>query len=236
MSKTILLLSLLTISSLPGCIIVLDHDDSDCVSGIIGGDVEKGSGHAVRESRTVEPFHRIVARDAIDVDVRVGEPQSVTVRSDDNFVSWVETSVSNGELTVRWASHPIKKGSVTMVAPRVEIVVPALDRIQLDGMGDVHVVGLSSDTLAMQVGGAGGVRVEGKVGRLDLYSSGIGDAELFGLEVRDADVTVSGSGDVELDVRDRLRASITGTGDVRYHGHPKDVSKSIAGTGNVEED
>lgn len=232
MIKPLLLASLLL---LPACIFVIHddgsisswHDESD------SRDLVKGSGHAVIDTRTVAPFRRIAAHDVIDVDVRVGEPQSVVVRADDNFVSWVETSVSGDVLTVRW-TPPQQKGSSMTIAPRVEVVVPALDALKLDGVGDVSLQGLAGGDLAIEDGGTGSVHAKGRVDRLQLYVAGVGDAHLEDLEARSADVSVTGSGDVHLDVRESLRASVTGMGDVRYKGRPKDVSKSVAGPGSVE--
>lgn len=89
---------------------------------------------------------------------------------------------------------------------------------------------------AIELDGVGSLRGEGRVDQLDVHLGGIGDAELYDLEARQADVWSMGTGDVEILVRDSLHASITGTGDVRYRGRPKDVSKSVAGTGSIKPD
>src|SRR4029078_13353596 len=112
-----------------------------------------------------------------DVRVRMGEPQSITVRADDNFVPWIETSVSGDTLTVRWAP-PKKTGSSMTVSPLVEIVMPALDAMKLAGVGEVRVEGLAGGTLAIDSGGVGGVRASGRVDRLQIYLPGGGAAEI----------------------------------------------------------
>jgi len=220
---------------LPACIFVI-HDDgsmSEYHDWSTSSNMVKGSGVSLSESRVVAPFRRIAVHDAIDVRVRIGEPQSITVRADDNFVPWIETSVSGDTLTVRWAP-PKKTGSSMTISPLVEIVVPALDALKLDGVGEVRVEGLAGGTLAIDTGGAGGVRASGRVDRLQLYLAGVGDADLEGLEARSADVSLTGTGDVHIDVRESLHATVTGVGDVRYRGHPKDVTKSVVGPGSVE--
>jgi hypothetical protein len=235
MLKSIPTLLLFTIPLSSSCVFVVD-DDHGGPYVTTDGRVIEPSGREARDPRNLAAFRRIVAHGTIDVDVRLGAPQSVTVVTDDNLTGWVSTSVSEGVLTIDWDAPRVKSGSMTFHAPRVEIVVASLDSLSLDGMGDVRVDGLNGGALAIEIGGSGSVQARGRVDRLQLYASGFGDANLFDLRASSADVSVTGSGDVEVDVRDQLRASVTGSGTVQYRGHPHDVSKSVAGPGGVEAD
>jgi hypothetical protein len=55
---------------------------------------------------------------------------------------------------------------------------------------------------------------------------------LFGLASLRAEVSIAGSGDVEVSATEALSASIAGSGDVHYRGKPA-VKRSIAGSGDV---
>ena len=48
-----------------------------------------------------------------------------------------------------------------------------------------------------------------------------------------AEVNVAGSGDVRVNARQRLRASLAGSGDVRHTGPARDVSHSSVGSGRL---
>lgn len=216
----------------PACIFVIDADRDD-FDWYDSKDIVHGSGNAATESRSLSPFHRIVSHESIDVDVRIGETQSVTVRADDNLLEWVRTSVDDGTLEIRWRSKH-GKGSSSNTSPRIEIVVRSLDRLELHGSGDARVSGLKGESFALDISGSGDARAEGAVDRLTVDVSGSGDVELFGLEARAVEVTVSGSGDAEVNARESLRVEISGSGDVDYRGDPKSVQRDISGSGDVE--
>jgi len=48
-----------------------------------------------------------------------------------------------------------------------------------------------------------------------------------------ATVVVNGAGKVTLDVRNSLKATVNGAGDVIYDGDPPDVSSSVHGVGSI---
>jgi hypothetical protein len=54
------------------------------------------------------------------------------------------------------------------------------------------------------------------------------------LETNSCEVKITGSGDVEINVKDELNANITGSGNVRYKGNPGKVNSHSAGSGNVK--
>ncbi len=235
MQKNIAILLAFTIPTLSSCISVPGDLDGPYVT--VDGDVIRPSGHVASESRTVAPFGNIAVLDgAFDIRVRIGKPQSITVIADDNLTGWVGTSVTDGLLTIESDAPRVKTGSITFFAPRVEIVVPSLQSLKMHGMSDVRVEGLNGGDLTLEVGGSGSVEARGRVDRLQIYLSNFGDAKLFDLEANSAEVSVTGSGRVFLDAREKLRASVTGIGEVSYRGHPKDVSKSVAGNGSIEAD
>jgi hypothetical protein len=230
MKKALLVLPVLLL--VPACIFVVDadHDDWDWIGS---HEVVHGSGNPASETRALSPFHRIVAHDSIDVDVKIGETQSVAVRADDNLVEWVRTSVDDGTLEIRWRSRH-GKGSSTRSSPRVDIVVRSLDGLEMCGSGDARVSGLKGDSFVIALSGSGDARAEGAVERLTVELSGTGDADLFGLEARAVEVSLSGSGDAEVTARESLRADISGSGDVDYRGDPKSVKREISGSGDLE--
>ncbi len=46
-------------------------------------------------------------------------------------------------------------------------------------------------------------------------------------------VSVGGSGDAAVNASESLKASVTGSGDIHYSGHPKNVAKSKTGSGDI---
>jgi hypothetical protein len=62
---------------------------------------------------------------------------------------------------------------------------------------------------------------------------GTGDLRLANLEARHADVTLSGTGRIEVHATRTLRASLPGTGSISYSGNPARVVESLTGTGAI---
>ena len=56
--------------------------------------------------------------------------------------------------------------------------------------------------------------------------------EGLGLASDEARVSISGSGNAQVQAYQKLKVSIAGSGDVRYAGSPE-VSSSVAGSGSV---
>ena len=68
---------------------------------------------------------------------------------------------------------------------------------------------------------------------VDASISGSGKVLAAELETNRCDVRITGSGDVEINVKDELDANITGSGSVSYRGNPKKVNTHSAGSGKV---
>ena len=48
-----------------------------------------------------------------------------------------------------------------------------------------------------------------------------------------ASATISGSGEVAIDVSRALDAHVSGAGTITYHGDPTELSKDVSGSGRV---
>jgi hypothetical protein len=116
--------------------------------------------------------------------------------------------------------------------PRVDVSVPALDGLALEGSADASLEGLDQPSLELSIAGSGEIRAAGRVERVFVSIAGSGDVGLFELASQEAVVTISGSGEVEVRAERSLRATVSGSGDVVYRGAPA-VTANVSGTGSV---
>jgi hypothetical protein len=194
-----------------------------------GSGTTAGSGVAAVQARRVPAFSGLDLAGVADVAIRVGRPQAVTVRADDNLVGRVTTRVRQGVLTVGERS-----GNMHARTPiRVAVDVPALRVLALSGNGTLRVSGLRARRLGVRLSGAGSIRASGSAGRLDVTLSGAGEALLGRLLARDVHAAVSGMGRIEAHARRRLDATIRGAGSIGYRGRPAHVTTSVTGMGAV---
>jgi hypothetical protein len=205
-----------------------------------------GDGKKVTEARQVTPFTSIRVEGGIDAVVKVGGAQAVAVTIDQNLQPLITTEVSGGTLVISTRNASWEGKGI------VEITVPALRGLAIEGSSDVSIDGGQGD-LALAIHGSGDLRWNGAATKLDASISGSGDMRLSGtaeqaqisvagsgdvkadgLTARGAAISVAGSGDVELTLDGGpLSVSVAGSGDVIWHGKAMVEQASVSGSGQI---
>jgi hypothetical protein len=98
----------------------------------------------------------------------------------------------------------------------------------------VVVSGIDSSSFEAEISGSGSIRTTGRTEKLQARVSGSGNLSMFDLVAKDADMRISGAGKAEINATDSLKARVSGVGDVRYKGSPKNVEKSVSGVGSIK--
>jgi hypothetical protein len=189
-----------------------------------------GSGVAAEDTRELAPFTAVELSGANEVAIGVGGEQRVVVRGDDNLLEAITTEV-RGETLVVDQSRDFD--SVTPM--RVEITVPSLDELRLDGSGTIVLDGHDLGDLVVSLPGSGSIVGVGSVATLDVDLGGSGEIDFAGLVARDGRVALSGTGSVLVNVTGVLEANVSGAGSITYSGDPDRVEREITGAGSVEE-
>ncbi len=195
----------------------------------------EGSGVALTETRDVASFKRIRLEGSTDVQVVVGAAtQSLTITLDDNLMELLQTEVVNGTLVISEKEKFRSKLVELMGAGLIEIEVPALDGLEIVGMGDATVIGIAGALFELDVQGMSDVMLAGKTEDLFITVDGMGDVDASELVSSRAKVSLSGSGDIDVHATESLDATVEGMGDVTYSGDPGDVKTDVDGMGSVE--
>ena len=79
------------------------------------------------------------------------------------------------------------------------------------------------------------IKLSGETTREEINLSGAGSLEAFELESSDCEVSISGIGGAEVDVKDRLVAKISGMGGIQYRGSPNEIRREVSGIGKIKE-
>jgi hypothetical protein len=212
----------------------------------------------VRETRNIQqPFSEVRLMGAFDLELTQSDTVSLVIEAAPEDLLRIRSDVDNGVLTVRrvddgplnffgWFSRH------RAAAARVFLSARAIDRLTLDGAGNIHAGPWTSEALEVRVSGAGDVKLDRlKTARFSCELDGSGDVLVAGaaytqkillsgsgryrasdLKSQVATVTINGSADVELWVEHKLDARISGSGDVRYYGAPA-VTQSVSGSGRL---
>lgn len=198
--------------------------------GCMLGPGVQGSGNVKAEMRELGRFTGIDLEGAADVNVTIGEQQSVLVETDDNILPIIETTLDGDRLVISSKDNFRSSKGV-----KVRITVARLEAARISGSGSITATGVKSGKFEAAVSGSGDLRISGEAESLNAVVTGSGDIDTTKLEAADATVTVTGSGDVKISASKSISASVTGSGDVRYTGKPSQVQKSVTGSGTIKE-
>lgn len=186
----------------------------------------RGNGHIVTENRPVQEFTSVQAEGAFDIEWVPG-PASCTIRTDENLLRHVETSMDGSKLHLEWNGqlHPthgmkVKLSSASMKAAR------------LTGAVRLSATKLSGNGFYLDGTGATRVTADGVVNELMATMSGASKLDAESLQVKIAELSISGAGKAEVSASEVLKVAISGAGKVTYHGNPT-VEKHVSGAGTV---
>lgn len=206
----------------------------------------------VNERVELPAINAISTESMVNVIIKEGSEQSVTVIGTDDLISKVDLDVVDGLLKVDYDQDG---GTVNVTRLEVEVVLPAISKLttnssgnidvqgfgQLDqllvevkGAGNVHINGPVNvaNALNVLVDGSGSVKLEGTTSLLDVAVEGPGSIRAFDLDAKDVVVTVTASGTSEVKAESTLDVRISGSGHVHYKGAPS-ITKEISGSGQL---
>ncbi len=236
------------------------------VNGMVKASVSEANDHDYKDSKergpVVERALKVKSFDELDLGGRVkvvytqGKDTKVTLRGNEKDLAKYETCVKDGELKISLKDKPFR---VNGNSPRLTAIItaPALkgvdvsgacvlempERVNLDCALDIEVSGavdmkaanLEVQSLDLDVSGAAGINLDRLVARqdADIEVSGAGDVK-GNIKARGIEVDLSGAGDVSLTVDcDDLRCDVSGAGDFTVKGKCRTFSKSKSGTASV---
>jgi hypothetical protein len=134
-----------------------------------------------------------------------------------------------GKLNVRRAKMSLSgSGNLHVASSQAE-----QQDIALSGHGNLRLDRMDAQDVDVRISGSANMTAgAGQVKAQRITVSGAGDYDAVGVQSDTTEVCISGSGSVNVQVRHRLEARITGAGSIRYAGDPA-IEKSVSGLGRV---
>jgi hypothetical protein len=205
--------------------------------------------------RHLSGFHAIDVAGSYDVYITQGTTESVKVEAPSEMMEHIKTEVDNGVLRIYNKNDHFHWGDIWGHHPKIRVYVVAkdLNAINVSGSGDasfrdgiraasmkLSVSGsgdmtgrIDAKTLESDISGSGDMKLSGHADNSTVSVVGSGDFTARSLTTMSTTVHVSGSGDAEIYASDKVDASVAGSGDVSYSGHPKSVHKNKSGSGDI---
>lgn len=198
-------------------------------AGVVKNAILAGNGKIETVERSVGKFHGIYLKGAFKVKIVIGaEPVSVKLTGDGNVLEFVRTEVSGGRLDVS-ASR-----SFTVANPvQVEIHVPRVNGLWLEGTVDGKVENLGGDQIVCELTGSSRLALAGRVMMLRAMLDGASHLNAAALSSDRVDITASGAAQALVRPSDRLKVTATGAAKVLYYGKTVTVSSKVGGASTV---
>ena len=222
---------------------------TSCINAQFGKRI-RGNGDVITKTRNVSDYDKISVGGPFDVKLIPGKEGKITIKGESNLLDYIITEVDGDKLRIKW-----EKGLSIRNSKKILITVPFkdLNAVSLAGSGDVfseeviHAeifkssltgsgdikLAVKAQEIISKISGSGNINIEGRANEYSCSITGSGDIRAYELSTKNANVKITGSGTVKIDVSDNLKVRITGSGDVYYKGTPKSQDVKVTGSGNV---
>jgi hypothetical protein len=179
----------------------------------IGNKTIVGSGPVESMEVEVPAFEGVNVTGTCNVDIQIGEPQSVEFYAQSEILDVLDYEVDDGILEIGF-----KRGYSVNTSEdiRAEITIPELNFTGVTGACNYELEGAQQE-------------------ELNIYISGVGNIYAYDMPVNQCLIRVSGTTTCQVHVIDRLDVVISGVGNIWYRGNP-DITTDISGVGNVTPD
>ncbi|CAN7222330.1 head GIN domain-containing protein [Neorhizobium tomejilense] len=117
----------------------------------------------------------------------------------------------------------------------VELSGPSISIWELRGSGDLTLSQINQPKLQVTIEGSGDVTATGTADAVDLRISGSGEAQFGDLTAKSVKVDIRGSGDARLTAQVDADVSISGSGDIELFGRPTMRRSEIRGSGSIQQ-
>lgn len=206
-----------------------------------------------KETRSVGSFDKIVIGGAYNVYITQGDVEEVRLEGSKEAIEKIETESENGTLKIKqkkskgwnWDNSGKLKvyvtfKSLTAIVSSGSSNVEVTSKVKADefslvtsGSSDVK-MSMDVNSVKIVLSGSSDVELSGMAKEQSIVVSGSGDIEALDLESNNVSVKISGSGSVSVHANESLNGVVSGSGDIRYRGTPKQSIK-ISGSGSIEQ-
>lgn len=169
-----------------------------------------GSGEVVSIEKELPVINGITVNGTCNVEIEIGTVQFVEFFAQSEILDVLSYEVKRGILYIGFQPGYSVETSKEISA---HIVLPSVSFLSITGAGSFNLSGAQQDNLDIDISGSGNVKA-------------------LEMEVKECAIQISGAGDCEVNVINKLDVTITGAGNVTYLGSPS-LTTEIIGTGNV---
>jgi hypothetical protein len=209
----------------------------------------KGNGNVITTERTINgSFTEIEISRGLDVHLTQSDSESITVQADENLHDIIITEVKNNVLKI-YADDNIsyaasKKVSLnfknvsqitatsgsdvystnTIVADKLKLTTTSGSDMELE---------INTETLDCKSTSGSDLKLKGKTNALFVKATSGSDVKAGDLQANICNASATSGADITVNTNDKLHATASSGGDIKYYGNPKKVDKNDGASGSI---
>lgn len=222
---------------------------TSCQYTIDLGESVKGSGNVTSEKRNViEDFTNIEVSQGIDLVITQSDTKTIEVEADDNIIEHIETSISNGVLTIK-----MDKNIRTKSSRKVKVSIPFIEALSsssgatitnkgilksasldLDASSGSEIeLELEAEDLISESSSGSEINLKGKALKLEIASSSGSETDASELLTNEVKATSSSGSSIEIHPIISLEAKASSGSNIKYSNLPKNIVKNSSSGGSI---
>ena len=187
-----------------------------------------GNGNEITKTFNVDEFEFIDASNAFEIEVLVGESQSVKVSTDENIMEYVKVFVKGNKLYLGMESGHSYNENV-----KATISVESLKGIDLSGACKIDVKHIDATQFNVDVSGACKGKLSGKVTNLNMDLSGATKLNTVDLIAQNLNIDMSGASKLDVHCENELKVEASGASKINVYGDPKSSKTDFSGASSI---
>lgn len=209
----------------------------------------KGNGNVIKEGRTIsENFNTIEVSRGMDAYLTQGNEVGIMVEADENLHDIIITEVENNTLKI-YADQNISSSK----SQKVYVNFKDIEKIVSTSGSDVYSTNLiqakdlklrttsgsdmeleiEADLVDCESTSGSDLRLSGTTNELFVKATSGSDIKAGELISNTCNARATSGADIAVHTKEKLYASATSGGDIRYYGNPDNVTKKDGASGNI---
>lgn len=209
-----------------------------------------GNGEQAIRSESLDTFHEVFINGNYDVFLEKGAMPKIVIKTDENLTDLITVDSRDGTLVISNLERIKGSDGIKIFITYVDLnrivcggaskifSASSIDEkdleISMSGAGLIE-MNLQVERLKVHLSGAGLIKLEGYADHEEINLTGAGSLEAFELESNVCEISISGIGGAEVNVKESLVAKISGMGGIQFMGSPKEIRREVSGIGKIKE-
>lgn len=200
--------------------------------------VKKYDTKEISSLREITSFNKLTIDINAKIDIRQGEKDELLIRAGEEYIEKIKTEVIGDTLRISDSNKYKTRLFDFGESPSTNIIltVKQLDTIELDGLTQMTINSLNTDSLSLILKGIGDTNIKNVIANtMTINREGVNEITATGLEVQNLTVNSQSVGDITIQELkgNKISVNLHGTGDFTSSGIVEEFNLNTNGTGDI---